>query len=137
MWKQNLGINVTLRNEEWKVFQESRKNGNYTVARHGWIGDYADPMTFLEMWTTDAGTNDAKYSNPEYDKLINDSKFASGAERDTILKDAEALLAKDLPVMPIYYYTNPALMRTTIKEAPKSSLGPVFYRNADVEAAAE
>ena len=137
MWKQNLGINVTLRNEEWKVFQENRKNGNYTVARHGWIGDYADPMTFLEMWTSGAGTNDAKYANPEYDKLINDSKFASGAERDAILKDAEALLARDLPIMPIYYYTNPALMRTTIKEAPKSSLGPVFYRNAYVEAAAE
>lgn len=137
MWKQNLGINVTLRNEEWKVFQENRKNGNYTVARHGWIGDFADPMTFLEMWITGAGVNDAKYANPEYDKLINDSKSASGEERDKILKEAEALLAKDLPVMPIYYYTNPAMMRTNIKNAPKSALGQVYYRNAYVEAVAE
>lgn len=135
MWKQNLGINVTLRNEEWKVFQENRKNGNYEVARHGWIGDYADPMTFLEMWITGAGVNDAKYANPEYDKLIDGSKYVSGEERDNMLKEAEALLAKDLPIMPIYYYTNPAMMRTTIKDAPKSSLGPVFYRNAYVEAA--
>jgi len=135
MWKQNLGINVTLRNEEWKVFQENRKNGNYAVARHAWIGDYADPMTFLEMWVSGAGVNDAKYSNPEYDKLINDSKYVKGEERDNILKEAEALLAKDLPIMPIYYYTNPAMMRTTVKDAPKSSLGPVFYRNAYVEAA--
>lgn len=135
MWKANLGINVELRNEEWKVFQESRQNGNYQVARHGWIGDYSDPMTFLEMWTTGAGTNDAKYANPAYDKLIADSKLAAGADRDELLKQAEALLAQDMPVLPIYYYTNVAMMRTTLQGVVKSSLGPVFYREATVAAA--
>lgn len=134
MWKTNLGINVELRNEEWKVFQESRQNGNYQIARHGWIGDYSDPMTFLEMWTTGAGTNDADYSNAEYDRLIAESKFANGVERDEILKQAETLLATDLPVMPIYYYTNVAMLRTTLQGVIKSSLGPVFYRGVSVVA---
>ena len=77
MWKQNLGINVELRNEEWKVFQETRTQGDFIIARHGWIGDYVDPMTFLDMWLSNSGNNDADWFNDEYDKLIADSKGIS------------------------------------------------------------
>lgn len=130
MWKENLGINVELRNEEWKVFQTSRNQKQYIVARHGWIGDYVDPMTFLDLWVTDGGNNDAGYSNPEYDKLIAAAKHSSGPERDESMKKAEAILMEDLPVMPIYYYTNACMIRHTIKNAPKSMIGPVDYREA-------
>lgn len=133
MWKQNLGLDITLRNEEWAVFQDSRKNGQYKVARHGWIGDYPDPMTFLDMWVSTSGSNDAKYNNPEYDRLINESKFVGGAERDAIILEAQRLLTEDMPVMPIYYYTNAVMFRTNIKNVYKSSLGPVVYINAYVE----
>ncbi|WP_454963660.1 peptide ABC transporter substrate-binding protein [Filifactor alocis] len=133
MWKQNLGINVELRNEEWKVFQTSRNEGNYTVARHGWIGDYVDPMTFLDMWITASGNNDAKFSNPKYDELISKAKSTLGKERDDAMLEAQAILMEELPVMPIYYYTNAILMRSTVKNAPKSITGPVNYREAYLE----
>ena len=133
MWKQNLGINVELRNEEWKVFQTSRNEGNYTVARHGWIGDYVDPMTFLDMWITASGNNDAKFSNPKYDELISKAKSTLGKERDDAMLEAQAILMEELPVMPIYYYTNAILMRSTVKNAPKSITGPVNYKEAYLE----
>lgn len=133
MWKQNLGINVELRNEEWKVFQTSRNEGNYTVARHGWIGDYVDPMTFLDMWITASRNNDAKFSNPKYDELISKAKSTLGKERDDAMLEAQAILMEELPVMPIYYYTNAILMRSTVKNAPKSITGPVNYREAYLE----
>ncbi|MGL5439885.1 MAG: peptide ABC transporter substrate-binding protein [Filifactoraceae bacterium] len=133
MWKKNLGIEVTLRNEEWAVFQESRKQGNYQVARHGWIGDYTDPMTFLELMTSTAGTNDAKYNNPKYDELIAASKLQSGADRDKTLLEAEKLIDSEMPITPIYYYVNAVMVRPTIKGAFKSSLGPMVYKNAYLE----
>lgn len=133
MWKENLGIEVELRNEEWKVFQTSRQNKQYTVARHGWIGDYVDPMTFLDMWVTGGGNNDAGYSNPKYDEQIQIAKTTTGEKRDKALLEAEKILMEDMPVMPIYYYTNAVLMRESIKNAPKSMLGPVNYREAYIQ----
>ncbi len=133
MWKENLNINVELRNEEWKVFQTTRNQKDYVIARHGWIGDYVDPMTFLDMWVTGSGNNDAGYSNPEYDKLIATAKTTIGEERDKAMLEAEKILMEDMPVMPIYYYTNAVLMRENIKNAPKSITGPVNYREAYIE----
>lgn len=70
MWKNNLGVQIELKNEEWAVFQDTRNTFQYSIARHGWIADYNNPMTFLDMWVTGGGQNNAGYSNPEYDKLI-------------------------------------------------------------------
>ena len=55
MWKKNLGVNITLTNQEWKVFLSTRSKGDYQVARHGWIGDYADPMTFIDLFESGGG----------------------------------------------------------------------------------
>ncbi|MEG1894563.1 MAG: ABC transporter substrate-binding protein, partial [Clostridia bacterium] len=71
MWKQELGVTVTLNNQEWNTFLQTRKDGNYDIARNGWIADYNDPMSFLDMWITGGGNNDAQYNNPAYDELIN------------------------------------------------------------------
>lgn len=81
MWKQNLGIEVKIQNQEWAVFQDTRHQGNFEVARAGWIGDYEDPMTFLDLWTTYSGNNDAHWYRTEYDKLIEESKLAAVALR--------------------------------------------------------
>ena len=69
MWETELGVTVTLNNQERAVFLQTRKDGDYSIARNGWIGDYNDPMTFLDMWLTGGGNNDAQYVNPEYDEL--------------------------------------------------------------------
>lgn len=133
MWKQNLGINVELRNEEWKVFQETRTQGDFVIARHGWIGDYVDPMTFLDMWLSNSGNNNAQWKNADYDKLIADSKKAEGADRDALMMQAEKLMMDEYITMPIYYYTKPTLLKSYVKGVHFSPLGFVFYHNATIE----
>ena len=62
MWKK-IGVNVTLVSQEWNTFLNTRKNGEYDIARNGWLGDYNDPISFLDMWVTGSGNNDAQWSN--------------------------------------------------------------------------
>ena len=63
---EKIGINVELTNQEWAVFSNSRQQGDYQIARHGWIGDYVDPMTFLDLWVTNGGNNDCGFSNAKF-----------------------------------------------------------------------
>lgn len=134
MWKKNLGINIELKNEEWAVFQDTRTNFNYSIARHGWIGDYNDPMTFLDMWTTGNGQNNSGYSNPEYDELIATAKVEiDDAKRTEMLHKAEDVLMADLPIIPIYFYTNVLCINPKVQGTYKSLLGQMEFRDAYVE----
>ena len=74
MWHEKLGVNVTLANQEWKVYLESRSQGNFQMARSSWIGDYVDPMTFLDIWATGNGNNFTGWNNAQYDQLIEKAK---------------------------------------------------------------
>ncbi len=134
MWKTNLGINVELKNEEWAVFQTTRNNFQYEVCRHGWIGDYNDPMTFLDMWVTESGQNNAGYSNEEYDSLIAQAKSEQDEEKRTeLLRKAEDILMDDMAIIPIYYYTNIVCANDNVKGYVKSPLGSMLFRQAYVE----
>ncbi len=107
MWQQELGINATISQQDWAVFIETRNSGDYQVARHGWSGDYNDPISFLDMWVTGGGNNDANYSNKEYDELIAKIKTTSDKEeRMKLMHQAEDILAEDMPVLPLYFYTD-------------------------------
>ena len=77
MWQTELGVTVNLNNQDWNVFLQNRKDGNFQIARNGWIADYNDPCSFLDMWYTDGGNNDAQYSNPDYDAAIDAAKQVS------------------------------------------------------------
>ena len=82
--KTNLNINVVLENQEWATYLANRNAGNFEIARAGWVGDYQDPNTFLDMFITGAGMNGGKYSNPEYDELIRQAaSMPAGEERFT------------------------------------------------------
>lgn len=133
MWKQNLGIEVKLTNQEWAVFQDTRHNGNFTVARAGWLGDYPDPMTMLDLWLSYSGNNDAQWNSPEYDKLIEDSKLLTGQERFKLLYDAEALMMDEMIVMPIYYYTRPQVVSARVKNWQKTPMGHWYFGEASIE----
>ncbi|GFR36092.1 peptide ABC transporter substrate-binding protein [Thermobrachium celere] len=134
MWKEKLGIEVELTNQEWKVFQTTRHNKDYLIARHGWIGDYMDPMTFLDMWTSNSGQNDAGYKNPEYDKKIDAAKReADPIKRIQLMHEAEDILMADMPVIPIYYYVNVVCMKDYVKDVHKSPLGFVFFDKAYIQ----
>ena len=134
MWKTNLGINVELKNEEWAVFQDTRNNFQYSIARHGWIADYNDPMTFLDMWTTGNGQNNSGYSNKEYDKLIAEAKVElDHTKRTELLHKAEDILMEELPIIPMYSYTNVLCIDKNVKGTYKSPLGQMEFRDAYVE----
>ena len=106
MWKQ-VGVDATLTNQEWKVYLGTRHDKQYQVARAAWIGDYADPTTFLTLFLSDAGDqNDAGYNNPDYDKLVKGSATESDpAKRMAMLEQAEKIFLHDLPIIPVYHYT--------------------------------
>jgi oligopeptide transport system substrate-binding protein len=108
MWKKTLGVETTLTNQEWKVYLESRDQKNYQIARAAWIGDYADPLNFLELFLSDAGErNDAGYNNPKYDQLLNvAATTVDPAARMKLLEEAENIFLDDVALIPIYHYTS-------------------------------
>ncbi|MDR1560540.1 MAG: ABC transporter substrate-binding protein [Clostridiales bacterium] len=106
MWSE-LGATVTLESQEWATFLNTRKNGEYQVARNGWLGDYNDPISFLDMWITDGGNNDAQWSNTEYDGLISEIKNSGDqARRMELMHQAENIIFDEWMLCPIYYYVD-------------------------------
>jgi oligopeptide transport system substrate-binding protein len=116
MWKRYLGINVTLVNQEWKVYLASKAKKEYDIARMGWIGDYNDPNSFLDLWLTGGGNNNTGWSSPVYDSLVQQaSKSADQAERFRLFSQAESIFLDELPAIPIYFYTNVYLLKPSVK----------------------
>ena len=128
MWKENLGINATITTNDWNVFIDTRKKGDYTVARHGWLADYNDPISFLDMWVTGGGNNDANFSDSTYDQLITDIKASTDqTERYSKMHEAENILAEAMPIIPIYYYTDLYLLSDSLKGMYTSPLGFKYF----------
>jgi oligopeptide transport system substrate-binding protein len=135
MWKETLGINCTLVNQEWKVYLDNRTSLNYQVARAGWIGDYTDPMTFIDMWVTGGGNNDTGWSNAQYDALVAKAKSTGDQTvRMQAMHDAEKILMDEMPIAPIYFYTRPELIKPYIKDFYTSALGYTDFKQAYIEA---
>lgn len=132
MWKQNLGVTVKIESQEWGVFLKNRTNGNYQIARSGWGADYSDPMTFLDMWVTKGGNNDAKFSNPEYDKLIAEAKATNDQKvrMDNFAKAEKIFMGDNQAVLPIYYYTNVRLVKPNLKDVYIDFNGSIHFNNA-------
>jgi oligopeptide transport system substrate-binding protein len=115
MWKQVLGVNTQLVNEEWKVFVNNRRMGVVTeVFRGGWIADYADPSSFLDLFVEGNGLNNTFYRNADFEMLMKSAALASGESRMNLLQQAEAQLMRDMPVIPLYYYVSRHLVRPRI-----------------------
>jgi len=133
MWKEKLNINSTLASQEWGVFLTTRQNGDYQVSRHGWLGDYNDPISFLDMWKTGGGNNDAKWSNTDYDALINTIKSTDDRDiRYTAMHEAEDILMEEMPVVPIYYYVDIFLKSEKLEGFYSSPLGFKYFMYTSV-----
>lgn len=130
MWQEKLGVQVTLQNQDWNVFLTERKQGNFNIARSGWIADYNDPMSFIDMWMTGGGNNDAQYKNPKYDELVKAAKATSDqAERmENMHKAEDILVGEDAVVAPIYFYTNSHMMKPNIEGLYYTPLGYYFFK---------
>ena len=130
MWTRDLGIEVGLQNQEWKVYLKSQASLDYAISRSGWIGDYHDPMTFLELWTTGNGNNNTGWSDREFDGLIDRARHEGDPKvRLEQLRQAEGVLLQRGPVLPIYHYALPYLLNPAVKGfAPHLlNLHPVKY----------
>lgn len=118
MWKEHLGIQIDLVNVEWKVYLDRQKQLDYQISRAGWIGDYVDPNTFLDMWITGGGNNQTGWSNKRYDELI--ARAGCGIvdprERMKVLNDSERILVTDeVPIMPLFTYVNKGMLSRKVK----------------------
>lgn len=116
MWKQALNIDITLQNQDWRVFLSSMRSMDYQMARSGWIGDYYDPNTFLNLFVTDGGNNNTGWSNSEYDDLIRQASLTGDQDqRFSYFEKAEAILVEEVPVLPIYVYTRNYLVHPAVQ----------------------
>lgn len=133
MWQENLGVQVSLQNQDWNVFLKERKEGNYNIARHGWIADYNDPMSFIDMWLTGGGNNDAQYKNPEFDKFVKAAKATSDPDErmENMHKAEDILIGEDNVVAPLYFYNNSYMMKPNIQGLYYTPLGYFFYKGAE------
>ncbi|TWT45789.1 Dipeptide-binding protein DppE precursor [Phycisphaerae bacterium RAS1] len=111
MWEKSLGLRVVLRSVESKVLSQRIRALDYDVVRSDWYGDYLDPNTFLDMFTTGDGQNRTGWSSPEYDSAIAAAaEEADDAQRYALLSRAEAILCAELPVIPLYFKTGNYLL---------------------------
>jgi len=116
MWKTTLGIDVEMVNMEWKVYLAATRELKYDVARAGWIGDYIDPNTFLDMWITGRGNNRTGWSNEAYDGLLaSAARELDEKKRHEYFQQAEQILAEQAPIMPIYFYRSKSLVQPSVR----------------------
>ena len=116
MWKSELGIDVTISNQEWKVYLDAVNQIDFQVARRGWIGDYVDANNFLDLFITDGGNNSTHYSDPAYDDLIlyKAPKAATREARYALFTEAETMLMEEMPIIPLYTYTSKHLIHPSV-----------------------
>lgn len=115
MWRTALGIEIGLENVEFQVKLDREKSGDYQISRAGWIGDFMDPMTFLDLWASDSSFNDVNYNNPEYDALLKEAKSTIDQDvRMESMRKAEKMLMEDMPVLPVYFYTQPYTVKSNV-----------------------
>ncbi len=116
MWRTNLGIDIGLTNQEWKVYLDSMDVLNYRIGRAGWIADYTDPNTFMDMWVKDGGNNDTGWSNAEYERMLAESYTAPNeTARFALYQKMEAILADEVPILPLYFYTRVYALSPKVK----------------------
>lgn len=132
MWQRNLGIEVTVTNQEWAVLQETKRLGNYSIAKSNWFADYADPMAMLEIMTSSSAMNTTGWSNTAYDALIEAAKRETGQKRFDLLYEAQAILMEDAPIMPIYYHTDQFMVSDRVTKYEKTAIGLWYFGNTDI-----
>jgi oligopeptide transport system substrate-binding protein len=128
-WRKELGVNLTLSPLEQKTWVQNQQTLNYTLSGGGWIGDFVDPVTFLDLFVSDGGNNWTGWSNPAYDALIQQAAAtADPTARLEVFQQAEALLLEQAPIAPVFFGTRAYLMHPAVKGWEPSLLGLHQYK---------
>ncbi|PIM85480.1 ABC transporter substrate-binding protein [Raoultella planticola] len=130
MWKKNLGVEAKLQNQEWKTMLDTMHTHNFDAVRYAWIADYDDAATFLNNFRTGDSENTSQYSNPAYDAALkNAAKASDGVARGKYYQQAEDLLAKDVPAVPVYHYVRTHLVKPWVGGFTPDKLGYYFTKD--------
>ena len=161
-----VGITMNLENQEWNTFLNTRKNGDYSVARNGWLADYNDPICFLDMWVTASGNNDVQYGKGDnadlaiysldlteygydvkvengtwaetYDVLINTIKTCTDSDaRYAMMHIAEDMLMATGCIVPLYFYTDIYMVDDSVEGFFSNPLGYKYFQNTTVNGSGE
>ncbi len=125
MWKQTLGVDTSLSNQEWQTFLEARSNGDFEVARGGWCADYNEASTFLDLMQSGSGYNDSKYVNPEVDALLAEARTADNPQAN--YDRVEEFIAQDTPIIPIYHYAAVDMFAENLEGWPYENFEQNWY----------
>ncbi|CNH93028.1 putative periplasmic murein peptide-binding protein [Yersinia frederiksenii] len=128
MWKKTLGVDVNMINQEWKTYIDSRNTGNFDVVRASWVGDYNEPSTFLSLLTSTHSGNIAKFNSADYDRLLSEAgKQTNSKALSDDYNKAEQIIAEQVPIAPIYQFTNGRLIKPWVKGYPITNPEDVAY----------
>ncbi|GGC90701.1 dipeptide-binding protein DppE [Thalassobacillus devorans] len=132
MYKENLDVDITLENTEWNVFLQDQKDLKHQLSRSSFLADYADPINFLESFTTDSSMNRTGWSNEEYDKLIQQAKSEADEEqRFEYMYEAEKILFEEMPLFPIHFYNQVVLQKDEVENIVRHPVGYLELKWAD------
>lgn len=132
MWQKTLNIKVKLVNQEFAVFQSSKRLKNFQIARGSWFGDFADPLAMLEIFTSNTPINTTGWKNEGFDLLIEKAKTATGQARYELLYKAQEILMTELPIMPLYYYSDVFMVSKKIIGFEKTAMGLWYFGKTDI-----
>ena len=137
MWKEELGISITLANQEWKVYLDTVNEGDYTLSRMGWIASDLDPATYLNIFTSESGINRTGFSHARYDEIMLELAPAEADPelRTALMQEAEAILMDEVPVLPLYTYNSKHLVQPSVKGAPPNVLDLQNYKYISLDPA--
>jgi oligopeptide transport system substrate-binding protein len=134
MWEDNLGFTIQLGNEEWALFQATRTEGNFDIARGGWLTDFMDPSGMIGIFTQGNAYNDPDYNNPLFEAAMATANTATtAAGHFEALYQAHQIFMDDMPVIPIYHYNDVLLVKAKVKGWSRSVLGSIDFSTAYIE----
>jgi oligopeptide transport system substrate-binding protein len=134
MWKQTLGIDTALAEEEYRVFLQSRRDkSRWDVARLAWTADYNDASNFLDIFRGDSVNNDGGYASAAFDALLSEAaRSADSGHRRTTLESSEALMLADYPVVPLYFFVSKRLVKPYVRGVQSNPLNRVGSKSLEL-----
>jgi len=135
MWKETLGVETDLVDEEYRVFLDTRKDtSQWEVARLGWTADYNDAGNFLDILRSRSPNNDARYDRQEFDQLLDSAASTlNSSDRRHLLEDAEKMMLSDYPILPIYFFSSKRLIKPYVRGAIINPLNRLYSKHLVIE----
>ena len=135
LWKDELNIEITLANQEWKVFLDTTSEKNYALSRRGWIAGDLNPASFLNIFTSESGTNDTGFSNPRYDEIMLElaPETPDPEVRRALMQEAEAIVLRSAAAIPLYTYNSKHLVQPSVRGAPSNVLDLLNLKDVSLD----